>query len=1200
MPTLEIRTLGTLDVHMEDGVIPIFEPSKARALLVFLAVESRRAHSRETLAGMLWPDRPTSAALANLRHTLASLRAKLGDRGKEQEQASQSLFNITSNTIQMKLGSHVWVDVGAFSESLEGLDQDQEADRATRISRFNEAVELYRGHFLEGFSIKGSLEFEDWMLLRRENLSQKFQKALRSLAAAYDAAGEWEEGLVVLRRLLQLEPWDESIHRKVMMLLAAHDQRSAALNQYHTCQKLLQDELGVEPESQTVQLYEQIREGKFKEPRITLPVKAHPGKPARPAFVGRQPQLASLYQSLDLTLKGHGQVVFIKGEAGSGKTSLAWEFANQVMESHPDLLFAAGRCNAITDYEDPFLPFREILQMLAGTNGTQSSLSLTAEHNRNLTEAFPDVIKVMLAFAPDLAGSFVPIRSLTQRVETFSPAEYTWQKEFRHFLDQTQKQAGFSRGERSPHEPLTLMLVELARHRPLVLFIDDLHWADTGSISLLHYLSKRLASSRVMILGAYRSEDLAMGIREGSWEQTRKPFEKVKLELQREFGEMEVDLDESDGLAFISELVDREPNCLEKTFRQTLFQQTNGNALFTLELLRSMQLQGQLVHDSEGRWVEGPLLEWDTLPARVEAVIAERTGRLMKEHQALLQAASVEGENFTAEITAAILGLPEDQVIEWLSGTLSREQQIVHATTVSRVSSGSGKPDRRLSGYRFSHTLFRRYLYHRLDRVERARLHEKTGREIEKLYGEDRAEMALPLAWHFEQAGLTAQAAGYLLAAGKQAINLTAHEQAKSIYDRCLALIKGLPESPQRTSLEVQVQLLQGAPLLTLEGWGSPKAVEAVNRAVELMNQSGGYNDDPSILLALYFQADYFNARNNVPEALARLDLLLERISAGVEPKYQMLAYTLAGQLYMFSGQPVTALEYLDKGISAYDPADLPFLTGVTGQNILNTCLTWMAIATWIVGYPGKARELGNRIIEEARKQSHPFYLANSLGISGAAFYAIQNEAGQAGEYARACLRLPESNRTINSRIMSTIVLGWVQVRQGEYVKGLEELRTGIEEWKATGSLTILPLSEMLLADALSISGQAGEALGIIQSVLETLEESGRHGLKAHALGLQGEILARERRVSGREWEQDLKLEACFEQAIQIAREQKARSFELRATTSLGRCLMEQGRAEEAQHRLEAIYNQFQEGVETYDLGEAKDVLAKLQAIKGQ
>jgi adenylate cyclase len=200
------------------------------------------------------------------------------------------------------------------------------------------------------------------------------------------------------------------------------------------------------------------------------------------------------------------------------------------------------------------------------------------------------------------------------------------------------------------------VLRTLAKTHPLLLMLDDVQWADSASIGLLFHLGRRLEGSSILIACAYRPEEVALE-RAGE----RHPLEKVLAEFKWSLGDVWVDLrraDEREGRSFVDALLDTEPNRLGEDFRRALFEHTGGHPLFTVEVLRAMQERGDLVPDAEGRWVEGPSLDWERLPARVEAMIAERIGRLDEELRDVLAVASVEGEWFTAQVVAQVQDTP--------------------------------------------------------------------------------------------------------------------------------------------------------------------------------------------------------------------------------------------------------------------------------------------------------------------------------------------------------------------------------------------------------------------------------------------------------------------------------------------------------------------------------------------------------------
>jgi predicted ATPase/DNA-binding SARP family transcriptional activator len=277
MARLELSFLGPFRVVLDGEPVTGFESNKVRALLAYLAVEGDchpggylRPHSRGALAGLLWPGWPERAARNNLRNALSNLRKAIGDRDAE-----LPFLTITRETIQFNEAGDYWLDVRAFQDLAQADPQDPSASR-----RWAEGVALYCGRFLEGFSVHDSPAFEDWALLVGEQLQRQALMALGRLAAYYERQGEYGQACDCAWRQVALEPCDERAHRQVMRLLAASGQQGAALSQYETCRRLLEEELGAEPSAETTALYERIRSGsgqaqplsaRPRTPRATLP-----------------------------------------------------------------------------------------------------------------------------------------------------------------------------------------------------------------------------------------------------------------------------------------------------------------------------------------------------------------------------------------------------------------------------------------------------------------------------------------------------------------------------------------------------------------------------------------------------------------------------------------------------------------------------------------------------------------------------------------------------------------------------------------------------------------------------------------------------------------------------------------------------------------------------------------------------------------
>jgi WD40 repeat protein/DNA-binding SARP family transcriptional activator len=331
MAHLSLSFLGSFQATLDGAPITRFESNRVRALLAYLAVESQRAHSRETLAALFWPDWPPSAALSNLRFALSNLREAIGDRT-----ANPPYLLINRETIQFNQASQARLDVAEFS-SQAPVQTEVDAD----LEKLLQAAELYRGSFLEGLSLVDSAEFEEWALVQREEFQRCFLLTLHTIAAFYEQRGELDQAISFARRQVNAEPEQEQAHQQLMRLLALIGRRSAALMQYESCRRVLKEKLGVEPAPETRALFASIGDGSFVKTRPATegPEPPAPGEPPFKGlqyfeeadaglFFGREKLVAQLVDRLAnedrQTRRDDGQGIFLAviGASGSGKSSL--------------------------------------------------------------------------------------------------------------------------------------------------------------------------------------------------------------------------------------------------------------------------------------------------------------------------------------------------------------------------------------------------------------------------------------------------------------------------------------------------------------------------------------------------------------------------------------------------------------------------------------------------------------------------------------------------------------------------------------------------------------------------------------------------------------------------------------------------------------------------------------------------------------
>ena len=1181
MSRLSLRLLGTFQATLDGRPVKGFDSDRVRALLAYLSVEADRPHRRERLAGLLWPEQPEQVARSNLRYALSNLRGVIGDRT-----ASPPFLRITRHTLQLNPEGDTWVDVAAF---VRHLSLAEGAPDSASVAHLEEAVALYRGDFMAGFSLTHSVLFEEWVLFTREALAWKAANALRRLMACAQQRGDLQAAQNHARRLLQLEPWQEEVHQALMRLLALDGQRAAALAQYETCRRVLAEELGVEPLPETVALYERIRAGALEEeaarlhrPPVTFSMaRLAPGLTATSQpFVARDDELNRMHRVLAEVLSGEGRVMFVTGEAGSGKTALIRRFVEQAMARHTGLVAAYGRCDAFTGAGDPYLPFREILQTLTGDIETRrAGGEIEAEHARRLWAIWPEAIRVLLEAGPDLVDLFVPGDVLAYRAEMFLQTDgmADWVGRRVALARQRAASDGVQPPQRNIFQQVARVLQTLSDYCPLVLVLDDLQWADNTSLDLLFHLSRGLTGHRILVLGAYRSTDVASG------GDARSPLPAVVHEIERLFGNCRLDLDRADGRQLVEAYLDTIPNRLGATFRETFLRHTGGNPLFVVELLSSLQAGGSLVRDESGRWVEAESIRWQRLPARVEAVIAERIGRLPSAWQALLRVAAVEGEAFTAEVVARVRGETPRKIIRTLSEDLGRRHRLVRPTRLQW--SEHGVP--RLSRYRFRHSLFQRYLYDRLDEPERAALHRAVGEALEHLYADaklETAEIWPRLAYHFEAAGVPDKAVGYLLKAGERAAQMSAYGEAMTLFSRGLALLEALPDTPERAQQELELRLALSGPLLVMRGWGADERARAAARVIELCRRAG---DETQLLRALFLQADMLRAIGHHREALPVAEQYLDLAQASQAPAQIGLAHWSLGETHFLMGNLTAARRHMERVVALYDARQNRALLALTGVDPTVASSSWLAWTLWMLGYPEQALAYSEKALAAARDLDHPLSTVFALTFAGCGLGHLCRRPQAVEEALRAMAQFTD-DEIASMRAWRRVFQGWASVTRGQVEEGIEALRAGMEAWRAMKAVSGLSYQSLLLIEAYARSGRVEDGLSLAAQVLAGMEETDERLVEAEVHRLRGEL----ERLRGRQAE----AEACFLEAIEVARRQQARSWEMRATMSLAALWRRTAKRRRARAMLLDLYTRFTEGLETPDLQEAGRLLRALRS----
>jgi DNA-binding SARP family transcriptional activator/predicted ATPase len=764
---LTLAFLGPPRVERDGAPLEV-DTRKAIALLAYLAV-TRQAHRRDALATLLWPEYDQSHARASLRRTLSVLKRGLADQWLE----------VGREIIGLKRGADLWVDLDQFNERIAEVRTHGHATSevcSACADPLRAAVELYRGDFLAGFTLRESEPFDEWQLFQTEALRRDLAEALERLVEALGARGAFEQSIAYARRWLALDPLHEPAHRKLMLLYAWMGERAAALRQYRECVRVLHEELGVPPLAETAQLAEAIKEHRAPAPPaqptgvVLVPGERVPAAP-RPAgegraihrapypLVGRAQEWATLVQAYEGSAAA-GHLVVLEGEAGIGKTRLAEEFLAHARAAGADVLVA--RC-----YEGEaslaYAPFIGGLRAALGQPEAATRLAQVPAHW--LGEAS--------RLLPELA-------ELCPGVSPAPP------------LDSPGAQSRFFEGVR---QVLLALAVGGAPARGL-LFLDDVHWADEASLDLLAYLVRRLRERPLWIMVSWRSEHLPPSHRvHRMLADARRAGEATALVLAR--------LSPADVAELMRSIsASRAP--VPAGLDTDLYRETEGLPFFLVEYLdaRGFGPGSGAAKTGAGTVAAGtpPGARQAPLPGGVRELLRSRLATLSDTGRQLLTTAAVLGRSFDFETVRAASGRGDEEAVAAL-------EELVRRGLVREMAAASGSA----LTFDFSHERLRELVYEETSLVRRRVLHRRVAEALRGRARGGRAGLrhrAAVIAHHYQLAGQEAEAAEHFKLAGEHARALYANAEALAHFRSALAL--GHPAAAELHEAIGDLELLSG------------------------------------------------------------------------------------------------------------------------------------------------------------------------------------------------------------------------------------------------------------------------------------------------------------------------------------------------------------------------------------------------------
>lgn len=876
-----------------------------------------------------------------------------------------------------------------------------------------------------------------------------------------------------------------------------------------------------------------------------------------PAFVGRDDELARLASALAQAAEGRGLPLFVSGEAGTGKTALVTEFVRRSQRANVDLVVASARCTSTTTRSTSLAPFRDMLATLIGCVTSRGpTLTSPDQGGPRLRQIAPITAAALMTHGTDLVGTFITETALREATEETLQKSPDWILSLRELATQRQSGRQFPAQRAQLFDQYASTLNAIARARPLLLLIDDMQWIDDASVELLFVLGRAIPHSRILFVGIFRGAEISLGRNT-----ERHPLAAVVNELERVTGEPRIELPQREPRAFVDSLIDREANRLSDTFREELHRHTGGHAMFTVELIRSMQARGAIAQAADGYWVERAPFDWNTLPARVDAVIRERIDRLTFRLRELLDLASVDGVSFSAEVVAACLKLDAGSVVRVISDELHRRHRLVDVDGTKLVGSV------RLSAYRFSHALFHRYVYETLEEAERAYLHRRIGEAWESLHGARDCESAHHRAHHFELAGVTDKAIDCHLLAADQAVRTSFHQDALAHLDRSLELLHQLPDRAARIHRELEIRIARASSLIVTKGVIDVDVGEDFLRTRELASQTGStiLECDASIMLGLHHgflqEPDRGTACARHAERLAEQLGDADRITE---------SRSIQGLNLVFAGRIGDAISCLASEAEIDDPCAEPPKLLSLGTDSLVAVLVWYATALALYGSFDRARGRCTQAVQRSRQIGHPHSLAAAYWHTSFAGLE-QGRCEEAEPNIKEMLRLTEEASLPFFRSLALGLLGRLLVERGDAVEGIQAIREARRLHASLGFALDEAYMVRDLSDACRRVGRIEEGLSLVDEGIAVAVRSGAGFMLAEHHRVRAALLAC-RSGNTAEVEHELRT------ARGIARQQKARLYELRAATDLSRMWWEEGRQERARTLLTRSYETFNEG----------------------
>jgi predicted ATPase len=811
----------------------------------------------------------------------------------------------------------------------------------------------------------------------------------------------------------------------------------------------------------------------------------------RAEIIHRERELETLRRALADAAALRGSFVCISGEPGIGKTTLVHDFLSEAPQIQPHLLVARGNCSERLGAAEAYLPVIDALESMVRR------------------ERHGAVVRTLKVLAPTWFAQIAPaIHENGSDGDAAAPAisQKAVLREFLRFLQ------------------------EASRLGPVVLFLDDVHWADPSTVDLLAHLGRHCEGLRLVVILTYRPTEMLLASH---------PFWGVKLELQSRgvCTELSPPLLSRDEVARYVDLA-FPGHQFPAEFAGAIHARTEGNPLFMADVLRYLRERGVLAEEENAWKLVGELSELTReLPESVRGMIERKLDRLGENDRRLLAAAAVQGAEFDSLTVSEAIAWPQSQAEDRLN-ELQRVHGVVRQVWMQDVPTG-GLTIR----YAFVHILYQQALYEQLLPTRRVALSLNLARAMEAHFGTDDPAIAAELACLYETGRNRFQAARQLWIASLNAGQMRAYGEAAKLARRGIKMLEGVPASAERVELELKLQIALGLQTQVLHGYGAPAARMAYEAARKLCRQVDRKETLFQVLWGLWL---FHKVRSELRVAQRLADQLRSLAREANNPDLALQSHQALAMTAFCRGEQETALVHIEQVAAIYDQERHFAHSDLYGQDPGVICKAFGAVILWLLGHV----EAATRESELAVAMGEPLAPSTqSVALFFAAFVRqMCGDVDGARGYAERCSAVATEHGLSFWMAGSDVLHGWARAMSDDAAGGIALIERGMAAWQATGSVTYRTYYLGLLAEALLKNRQIAEAHDAVVDAIALADQTGEHLWTPELHRLRGEIILRDGGMSGADL---AAAEGELERALEMAKEQKARSLEMRVQDSL-------------------------------------------------